>query len=215
MEGPRCDRSSWESSRKWSSGAPGHPPVPGVGSMRHRWTLDPATGTAREERLDSLVTECATINAASTGSAQRHTYAVAFPGAGLERYALVKYDALAGQRQIADAGPGRTYGEPCFVPAAGGAEDDGSLMTLVSDLARDACELLVLDARDITRPRSPPSDSHAASRRASTARGSPTPETGACPIRVTPTRRHPSPRLEWTGDRASRRLPRAQRVDLR
>ncbi|MGV9879568.1 carotenoid oxygenase family protein [Streptomyces sp. NPDC003006] len=153
VEGPRYDRSSWESSWKWWTGAPGHPPVPDVGSMRHRWVLDPVTGTAREERLDSLVTEFATINEALTGSAHRYTYTVAFPGAGLERYALVKYDALTGQRQIADAGPGRMYGEPYFVPAAEGtAEDDGYLMTLVSDLARDASELLILSARDITRP---------------------------------------------------------------
>ncbi|QEU96122.1 carotenoid oxygenase family protein [Streptomyces kanamyceticus] len=153
VEGPRYDRSSWESSWKWWTGAPGHPAVPAIGSMRHRWILDPASGTVREEPLDSLVTEFATINEALTGAAHRYTYTVAFPGAGLERYALVKYDATTGERQIADAGPGRMYGEPYFVPAAqGAAEDDGYLLTLVGDLARDSSELLVLDAKDITRP---------------------------------------------------------------
>ncbi len=46
-------------------------------------------------------------------------------------------------------GPGQMPGEAVFVPAAGGAaEDDGYLLTLVSDLADDASRLLVLDAAD-------------------------------------------------------------------
>ncbi|WP_308403672.1 carotenoid oxygenase family protein [Streptomyces niphimycinicus] len=66
-------------------------------------------------------------------------------------------DAATGARQIAPTGPGRMPGEAVFVPAdggdgvgGGGGEDDGYLLTLVSDLRRDASELIVLDARDIT-----------------------------------------------------------------
>ncbi|MFI9585410.1 carotenoid oxygenase family protein [Streptomyces sp. NPDC052236] len=63
---------------------------------RPRRILDPATGRATEESLDSLVTEFPTINEASLGSSNRFTYAIAFPGGGLKEHAIVKYDARTG-----------------------------------------------------------------------------------------------------------------------
>ncbi|MEU0937883.1 carotenoid oxygenase family protein [Embleya sp. NPDC005971] len=151
VEGPRFDRSSWESSWKWWVGAPGHPQTPLIGAIRHRWMLDPVSGVAGEEDLDSLVVDFPTIDARRTGRPHRFDYALAFPGAGLHEHAIVKYDASTGERQVAGQGPGRMPGEAVFVPAAAGtAEDDGYLLTVVGDLARDGSELLVLDARDIT-----------------------------------------------------------------
>ncbi|MFI1382653.1 carotenoid oxygenase family protein [Embleya sp. NPDC020886] len=151
VEGPRFDRSSWESSWKWWVGAPGHPQTPLTGAIRHRWMLDPVSGVAGEEDLDSLVVDFPTIDARRTGRPHRFDYALAFPGAGLHEHAIVKYDASTGERQVAGQGPGRMPGEAVFVPAAAGtAEDDGYLLTVVGDLARDGSELLVLDARDIT-----------------------------------------------------------------
>jgi carotenoid cleavage dioxygenase len=42
-------------------------------------------------------------------------------------------------------------GEAVFAPAEGGtSEDDGYLLTIVSDLKADASELLVLDAGDLS-----------------------------------------------------------------
>ncbi|WHT21532.1 carotenoid oxygenase family protein [Crossiella sp. CA-258035] len=150
LDGPRYDRAAWESSWKWWVGAPGHPSVPLVGSVRHRWILDPVTGVAKEERVDDLVTEFPTINEDFAGAPARFGYAVAMPGAGLEQYAVVKYDDATGGRQVLPLGPERMPGEAVFVPAAGGgAEDDGYLLTVVSDLRRDNSELLVLDARDL------------------------------------------------------------------
>ncbi|KOX24799.1 dioxygenase [Saccharothrix sp. NRRL B-16348] len=152
IEGPRYDRTSWETSWKWWIGAPGHPAEPMTGAISHRWTLDPATGVAREEVLDGLVTEFPTINEELLGRPNRFSYAVAFPGAGLDGYAVVKYDTRTGERQVAPTGARRMPGEAVFVPAAGGAgEDEGYLLTIVSDLARDTSELLVLDATDVRR----------------------------------------------------------------
>ncbi|MGC0418759.1 carotenoid oxygenase family protein [Embleya sp. AB8] len=153
VEGPRYDRSSWESSWKWWVGAPGHPDTPLVGTIAHRWILDPVSGVAGEEDLDSLVTEFPTIDARRLGRPHRFGYAVAFPGAGLRGHAIVKYDGVTGERQIAELGRERMAGEAVFVPAAAGpAEDDGYLLTVVGDLAENTSELLVLDARDITAP---------------------------------------------------------------
>jgi carotenoid cleavage dioxygenase-like enzyme len=150
LEGPRYDRSSWESSWKWWVGAPGHPDRPLIGAVRHRWILDPVSGIATEEDLDSLVTEFPTVDGRTLGRPHRYTYALAFPDAGLHEYAIVKYDNVTGERRTVEQGRDRMPGEAVFVPAHDGtAEDDGYLLTIVSDLARGASELLVLDAKDI------------------------------------------------------------------
>ncbi|MFI6515753.1 carotenoid oxygenase family protein [Spirillospora sp. NPDC050679] len=150
VDGPRYDRSSWETSWKWWIGAPGHGTVPGAGMTAHRWTLDPATGKATEERTDDLVTEFPAIDGRRIGLPNRHSYALAFPGAGLTDWAVAKYDNRTGGRALFDLGRDRLPGEPCFVPAEGGTDDDhGYLMTIVSDLGSNSSELLILDAADL------------------------------------------------------------------
>ncbi|WP_194833163.1 carotenoid oxygenase family protein [Nocardia sp. XZ_19_369] len=153
LECPRFDRAAWETSWKWWVGAPGYPDTPGVGTTFHRWILDPATRKVTEEELDDLVIEFPAINDDHTGTHNRYSYAVAFPGAGLTGYHTVKFDTLTGQRQLFTHGPDRMPGEAVFVPAEGATrEDDGYLLTIVSDLAADASRLLVLDASDLAKP---------------------------------------------------------------
>ncbi|MFI1577239.1 carotenoid oxygenase family protein [Embleya sp. NPDC020630] len=153
LEAPRFDRAAWETSWRWWVGAPGYPESPVVGATSHRWILDPASGVAGEQELDSLVVEFPKIDARAVGRPHRFGYVSAFPGAGLREYAIVKYDRVSGERWIAGQGRDRMPGEAVFVPAEGGtAEDDGYLLTVVGDLARNASELLVLDARRITAP---------------------------------------------------------------
>ncbi|MEO3809184.1 carotenoid oxygenase family protein [Sphaerisporangium sp. B11E5] len=152
LDGPRYDRASWESTWKWWVGAPGHATVPGTGMTAYRWTLDPATGKATEEITDDLVTEFPAIDNRRVGLPNRHSYALAFPGGGRTDWAVVKYDHHAGGRSVFELGADRLPGEPCFVPAAGSTQDDhGYLLTIVSDLASDSSELLVLDASTLAR----------------------------------------------------------------
>lgn len=151
LEGPRYDRAGWETSWKWWSGAPGCPDVPVTGATATRWILDPARGSARRTDLDDLTTDFPTINPDRLGRHSDLSYHAAFPGAGLHEYALVKLDTATGTRIVSPAGPGRQPGEAVFVPAEHGvAEDDGWLLTIVSDLREDASELLVLDAHDLS-----------------------------------------------------------------
>ncbi|RKT53898.1 carotenoid oxygenase family protein [Saccharothrix australiensis] len=150
VEGPRYDRAAWETSWKWWVGAPGHGPDPLTGAVSHRWTFDLTAGVVREEVLDGLTTEFPTVNEDLLGRPTRYTYAVAFPGGGHSGYSIVKYDTATGSRQLAPMGERRMPGEAVFVPAGDG-EDEGYLLTVVSDLARDTSELLVLDATDVRR----------------------------------------------------------------
>ncbi|MEV6562860.1 carotenoid oxygenase family protein [Nocardia sp. NPDC051756] len=167
LEGPAYDQASWETSWKWWVGAPGYPVAPVSGALATRWLLDPATGTATEHMLDDLVTDFPTINDTRTGRPSTISYSVAFPGSGLDEFAIVKLDTATGRRRLHRPGPGRHAGEAVFVPATGAtAEDDGYLLTIVSDLTADASELLVLDAHDLSTvaavelPRRVPSGIH-------------------------------------------------------
>ncbi|MFE3496792.1 carotenoid oxygenase family protein [Streptomyces sp. NPDC059175] len=147
LTGPRYDRGAWEQTWKWWTGAPGYAPQPMTGATPYRWTLDPVTGGATEDLVDDLSAEFPTINEEFTGVPHRFGYSVAFPGPGLDEYAIAKHDHVTGSRELVLMGAGRMPGEAVFVPASGATrEDDGYLLTVVSDLVRDSSQLLVLDA---------------------------------------------------------------------
>ncbi|WP_206681731.1 carotenoid oxygenase family protein [Actinomadura sp. J1-007] len=115
--------------------------------------IDPAAGTVDERTVDDLAVEFPTVNDAFLGAEHRYQYAVSFPDEnGFGGYGVVKYDRATGGRRVREVGDARLPSEAVFVPAAGSAgEDDGYLLTVVSDLKQDASRLLVLNAADLGR----------------------------------------------------------------
>ncbi|MFG2971172.1 carotenoid oxygenase family protein [Streptomyces sp. NPDC048288] len=112
-------------------------------SVLHRWTLDPATGHVTESQLDDHEAEFPTRNEALTGHPHRYLYTACGDG-------IAKHDLKADTRHLHKTPGGRHAGEAVFVPAAEGTgEDDGWLLSLVSDDRGQAGELLVLDAREL------------------------------------------------------------------
>lgn len=120
---------------------PGRSQVPAV---LHRWTLDSATGRATESQLDDRAAEFPTHNENLTGRPNRYLYTVSGDG-------IAKHD-LIGHTSDAHETPGSDYaGEAVFVPAADGiSEDEGWLLSLVSNDDGQAGELLVLNATDLS-----------------------------------------------------------------
>ncbi|GAA0443581.1 carotenoid oxygenase family protein [Streptomyces olivaceiscleroticus] len=117
------------------------------GSVLYRWTLDPATGAVSEAPLDDLAVEFPTLHAGHVGRAHRYLYLVSDAPSG----AVVRYDVTTGERQTHDVGPDRAVGEAVFVPAQDArAEDEGWLLSIVTDRSGAGSELLVLDATDVT-----------------------------------------------------------------
>jgi carotenoid cleavage dioxygenase len=115
-------------------------------STLHRWILDPATGRVSLDQLDDLPVEFPTLNEQRVGHTNRYLYAKADrPNA-----AVVRYDVETGQRTTHDLGPDRQVGEAVFVPAVNARnEDEGWLLSVVTDRSHTASELLVLDATDL------------------------------------------------------------------
>jgi carotenoid cleavage dioxygenase-like enzyme len=113
-------------------------------AVLHRWTLDPATGQVTESPLDDRAAEFPTHNETYTGRPNRYLYTVS--GDGIAKHDLTRHTSHAHET------PGSRYaGEAVFVPAADGAdEDEGWLLSLISNDDGEAGELLVLDAAELS-----------------------------------------------------------------
>ncbi|MBD0695057.1 carotenoid oxygenase family protein [Streptomyces sp. CBMA123] len=153
LEGPTVDREGFQLSWNWWVGAPGRGSEPNARSYNRRWIVDLAANRVQELVIDDLPIEFPTLNEDYLGLENRYQYAISFPDQdGFGGYGIVKYDRSTGARRVRQVGDARLPSEAVFVPAAGGTrEDDGYLLTVVSDLKQDASQLLVLDAAGLDR----------------------------------------------------------------
>lgn len=115
----------------------------------HRWRFNMQTGATREERLDDRTLEFGTINQRYAGRPYRYGYSVKpVPGWFLFN-GFTKHDIDSGRSWSVDLGEHRYGSEGAFAPKIGASgEDDGYLVTFVSDLKEDRSECLIIDAAD-------------------------------------------------------------------
>jgi len=118
-----------------------------------RWRLNLSTGQATTERLDDIPTEFPRTNDSLLGVKQRYSYnPIVAREPQLLFEGFIKYDTLGGKSESCRYGRRRWGGETTFVPrAAATAEDDGYVLTFLSDEIEGTSELLIFDAREIDR----------------------------------------------------------------
>lgn len=116
----------------------------------HCWRFNLRTGQTTESRLSDDVLEFGMINARYLGRPYRYSYnMIAHPNSFLFD-GITKYDHTTGQSQTYRFGEGRYGSESPFAPEGGALhEDDGYIVTFVTDMNRKASECLVLDARQL------------------------------------------------------------------
>ncbi|MGN6609712.1 MAG: carotenoid oxygenase family protein [Jatrophihabitans sp.] len=121
-----------------------------MGPRLHRWRLNLRTGQATEQRMTDTVSEFGMINGTHGGRRHRYTYAAtALPGWFLFN-GLVKHDLDTGAEERFDLEEGVFASETAMAPRLGStSEDDGYLVTIVSDMNRDLSECLVFDAKNL------------------------------------------------------------------
>ncbi|MEM1113527.1 MAG: carotenoid oxygenase family protein [Pseudomonadota bacterium] len=124
----------------------------------YRWRFNLKTGEVREGDIDDLNTEFNKSNPIFHGVKSRFSYNQRIPllhegGHTLRFTGLVKYDNDTGKRWQCDYGPGVYGSEAVFAPKPGAdrssAEDDGYVITLVTDSSTWQSDCLVFDATDI------------------------------------------------------------------
>ena len=120
------------------------------GPTLYEWRLNLRTGAVKERRLDERHLEFGMINCRYWGRPYRYSYnMVAHPGSFLFD-GVMRYDHTTGESQQHLFGEGRFGSEspmaPCFDAHE---EDDGYVVSFVTDMNTDRSECLVLNARDL------------------------------------------------------------------
>jgi carotenoid cleavage dioxygenase len=120
-----------------------------------RWTVNPTTNRVTVQRLDDTPVEFPTIDGAVAGSVHRYGYGTVLGDRAdvPSQHGLIKYDFQRDESVRFDPGDGFAAGEAVFVRAADGrGEDEGWILSVVYDAARDASDLVVLDATSFAGP---------------------------------------------------------------
>lgn len=120
--------------------------------MPWRWTIDLPAGSVHSEQLDDRGGEFPRVNDDHATRPTRYLYNCLARTweFEFEFHGVVKYDLESGSSDEWHYGESEVSGEHVFAPDPDGrAEDDGWLLTFVSDRATAASDLVVLDARAI------------------------------------------------------------------
>jgi carotenoid cleavage dioxygenase len=143
-----------------------------AGPKLYRWQIDLEAGSVSEGDADDLWTEFPAINYRYIGRPNRYLYAVNTPAYTARTGSwIVKYDRSSGTRAQHRLADGWVPGEQAFVQAPGETSEDGGwLISITTNPAANAAQLLVLDATAIeagpvatvTLPRRVPTGFHGA-----------------------------------------------------
>ena len=119
-------------------------------SKLHRWRFNLKTGAVKETHLDDRILEFGTFNQTSAGTRGRYLYSTTTEPGWFLFNGVVKHDLDSGRSWSLPFGEGRYGSEAPFAPRIGAvAEDDGYLVTFITDLVADRSECVLLDAGDI------------------------------------------------------------------
>ena len=117
-------------------------------SRLHRWRFDLRTGRTREEPLDDRILEFGMINQQYTGVPNRYVYSSKSKPGWFLFVGFVKHDLQTGQSWELDLGANRYASEAPFAPRIGARdEDDGYIVSFVTDENTGTSECIVIDAK--------------------------------------------------------------------
>ncbi len=119
----------------------------------HRYHFNLVTGETREYPLDDRPTEFPLMNSAYLGQKSRYAYNQHFDNSEKLRFdGLVKYDTQEQTAKIHWYGEGRFGSESPFVPREGSKEeDDGYVISFVTDERDGKSEVIILDAKNVDK----------------------------------------------------------------
>jgi carotenoid cleavage dioxygenase len=119
-------------------------------SKLHRWRFDLKTGKTREERLDDRIMEFGMMNGRYDGRPYRYAYSTLSPPGWFLFDGFQKNDLQTGKTSEFRLSQGRYGSEAPFAPRIGSREeDDGYLVSFVTDENTGASECILLDAQHI------------------------------------------------------------------
>jgi carotenoid cleavage dioxygenase len=139
-----------------TEGPPGLAPfqmldINAVGAHAYRWRFNLRTGAVTEGPLEDGISEFGMINPRHAGKPYRYTWAATAKPGWFLFDGLVRLDVETGQREEYRFPDGVYASESPMAPRPDiGAEDDGYVVTFVTDMNSDTSSCLVFAAHDIT-----------------------------------------------------------------
>ncbi len=117
----------------------------------HRWRFNMKTGETKEETLfDDYPVEFGMINQQIAGKPYRYVYSVTGEPGWFLFNGLTKHDLETGEAEHISFGEQRFGSEAPFIPRANPqSEDDGYLISFITDMAQNRSECIIIDAQDI------------------------------------------------------------------
>lgn len=122
-----------------------------MGTQLHRWRFNLKTGRTTEQALyDTQPVEFGTINQKYAGLKHRYIYSVTSKPGWFLFNGIVKHDLESHQVQEYSFGEDCYGSEAPFVPRTNAqSEDDGYLVSFITDMRQDRSECVLLDAQRI------------------------------------------------------------------
>lgn len=128
--------------------------IPDPDGFLTRFTIDLDAGTVRQERLGELPGEFPRVRPEVEGSKHRFGVAATFvkgPPNGPRFDSVTLYDLETGEQKTHAFRDGEITGEPVFAAdPAGTAENDGWIVSMVSDVDGKHTDLVILDGHDLS-----------------------------------------------------------------
>lgn len=122
-----------------------------LGAVPYRWRFNTVTGAVSEGPLSDTVSEFGMINPNVQGRPYRYVWAMTTKPDWFLFSGLMRLDVETGDVQRYDFPDGVYASESPMAPRAGAnREDDGLVLTLTTDMNRNASEALAFDAADIS-----------------------------------------------------------------
>jgi carotenoid cleavage dioxygenase len=116
------------------------------------WRMNMKTGATKEYIVDQTISEFPVVNLSYTGRKTRYSYHATIPDTSTQLFdGLIKYDLETGSNETHKF-PANCFGsEPAFVPRENPrSEDDGYVVTFITNAVEETSSLLILDAQNIT-----------------------------------------------------------------
>jgi carotenoid cleavage dioxygenase-like enzyme len=123
-----------------------------MGMHPYRWRFNMKTGETKHESIDDLCAEFPMGNFSVAGRKMRYGYYSLMNWGILGMTGLVKYDFDTGKREVFNYGNGRIGSEAPFAPKIGAKdEDDGYIVSYITDMIEKRSECAIFDAKDIAK----------------------------------------------------------------
>ena len=119
-------------------------------SHLHRWRFNLKTGQTKEQVVDERVLEFGSFNQNYAGRKARYLYSTFTKPGWFLFSGLVKHDFETGQSWSLPFGENRFGSEAPFIPRINAKdEDDGYLVSFITDMNTDQSECVLVDAKEI------------------------------------------------------------------